>query len=93
MGACQPAQFESGLHEPLDLAVLLAARPVGPPRGGCARVTLLELVDAASDFLDSEEKVVDCVRGILEDGLAELAGNFRGVPLDAMLGRRAPVER
>jgi hypothetical protein len=49
-------------------------------------MTLLELVDAASDVFASEDEVVSCATHLLESGRVRLTGNFRDVPVAVLLG-------
>ena len=50
-------------------------------------VTLLDLVWAASETSAGEQETVATVSDLLASGRARLAGNFRGVPVEAILGR------
>jgi hypothetical protein len=49
--------------------------------------TLLALVQALTDAGGSDQEVVDRAITELESGRAHLIGNFRDMPLDAVLGR------
>jgi hypothetical protein len=49
------------------------------------QVTLLELVEAVSDVTDNDVEVVATVLHMLRSGRVSLCGNFRGVPIKALV--------
>lgn len=49
-------------------------------------LTLLELVEAVADVTDNEQEIIATVFHMLETGSVKLIGNFRGEPIERMVG-------
>jgi hypothetical protein len=46
------------------------------------RITMLELVDTVAEFANSDAEVVATVVHMVNSGIVELSGNFRGMLFD-----------
>ena len=70
-----------------DARVLALTRRLGAADDEATpAVTLLDLVGAASDVFESESEALACAARILGSGRARLGGNFRGAPIDLVIG-------
>ncbi len=67
-----PARPHPGLPEPVDDR---------EPQS----VTLLELVQAIGEVTEDDGEVVATVIALLRSGRVRLCGNFRGLPIEALL--------
>ena len=66
----------------------MSAAPTTPALGDGPEVrslTLLELVQAIASVTDDEREIVATVAHLLRSGRVRLCGNFRGVPIEALV--------
>ncbi len=70
-----PVEHRPAVHE-IPMGSVEEPRPV----------TLLELVEAVSEFSETEQELLATVVYMLNSGRVQLSGNFRGTPVEQLCG-------